>query len=280
MKIWDMHCHPEGDRVPGRTFPEKLENLLEIAGRMGIERLCLFLRVGESVSEKDALEAFKRHPNRVLGFVWISLWRDTVQANLEKVNRLIADGPFVGIKMAGTDGICSLPVYDPVFERAAELKAGIFVHAWFKTGAGLLNPNAGYVTVVPPERPGGLFTPNESTPADVAQLASRRPETPVICGHAGGDWELGVRAVRAAPNVLVEISGSFPTRGLVEMAVRELGSRRIIYGSDVAGRSFSSQLAKVYGAEISDADKELIFSGNLKRVLTPILSAKKINVNG
>jgi predicted TIM-barrel fold metal-dependent hydrolase len=124
-----------------------------------------------------------------------------------------------------------------------------------------------------------LFTPNESTPPDVALLASRRPETPVICGHSGGDWELGIRAVRATPNVLVEISGSFPTRGFVEMAVRELGSRRIVYGSDVPGRSFSSQLAKVYGAEIPDADKELIFSGNLRRVLTPILNAKGIKVN-
>ena len=28
MKIWDLHCHPEGDRVPGRTLSEKVENLL------------------------------------------------------------------------------------------------------------------------------------------------------------------------------------------------------------------------------------------------------------
>ena len=36
------------------------------------------------------------------------------------------------------------------------------------------------------------------------------------------------------------------------MAVRELGADRILYGSDVSGRSFSSQLAKVHGADISD----------------------------
>jgi hypothetical protein len=280
MRIWDLHCHPEGDRVPGRTFSEKLDNLLQIAGRMGIERLCLFLRVGETVSEKDALEAFKRYPGKLFGFIWLSLWKDTVQVNIDKLNRWIADGPMIGMKMAGTDGICSLPVYDPVFERAAQLRAAIFVHAWFKSGVGLVSPNAGNVTVIPPARPGGLFTPNESTPPDVAQLASRRPETPVICGHSGGDWELGIRAVRASPNVLVGISGSFPTRGFVEMAVRELGAGRIIYGSDVPGRSFSSQLAKVHGAEISDADKELIFSGNLQRILTPILKAKGISISG
>jgi hypothetical protein len=278
MRIWDLHCHPEGDRVPGRTFQEKIGNVLQIAGRMGIERLCLFLRVGDTVSEKDTLEALKRYPDKLLGFIWLSLWQDTVQANVDKLNRWIADGPMIGMKIAGTDGVCSLPVYDPVFERAARLQAAIYVHAWFKTGAGLLYPNSGQVTEVPPMLPGGLYTPNESTPRDVAELAARRPETPVICGHAGGDWELGIRAVRATPNVLAGIGGSYPTRGFVEMAVRELGAERVVYGSDLPGRSFSSQLAKVHGATISDAGKELIFSGNLQRIMTPILKAKGISV--
>lgn len=278
MRIWDLHCHPEGDRVPGRTFLEKVENLLQIADRMGIERLCLFLRAGETVSENDALEALNRHPDRLFGFIWLSLWSDTVQANIDKLNRWIADGPMVGMKLAGTDGVCSLPVYDPVFERAARLRALIFVHAWFKTGAGLTYPNAGYVTAQPPVRPGGLYTPNESTPRDVVELASRRPETPIICGHTGGDWELGIRTVRAAKNVLAGIAGSFPTRGMVEMAVRELGAERVLYGSDIPGRSFASQLAKVHGAAIPESEKQLIFSGNLQRIMTPILSAKGIRL--
>lgn len=279
MKIWDLHCHPEGDRVPGETLLEKVENLLRISNRMGIERLCLFLRLGETVAEKDALEVFKRYPDKLFGFVWMSLWKDTVQANIDKLNRWVSDGPMIGMKLAGTDGICSLPVYDPVFEHAARLNALIYVHAWFMTGAGLVYPNAGHVTEFPPVLPGGLFKPNESTPRDVVELASRRPEIPVICGHSGGDWELGIRTVRAEENVLIDISGSFPTRGFVEMAVRELGAERVIYGSDIPGRSFSSQLGKVHGAAISDADKQLIFSGNLRRIMTPILKNKGMSIS-
>ena len=60
------------------------------------------------------------------------------------------------------------------------------------------------------------------------------------------------------------------------MAVRELGPRRIIYGSDVPGRSFASQLAKVMGADVSDEDRRLILGENLRRLLTPILDAKGI----
>ena len=37
------------------------------------------------------------------------------------------------------------------------------------------------------------------------------------------------------------------------MAVRELGAERVIYGSDVGGRSFASQLGKVMGAAVPQA---------------------------
>ena len=63
---------------------------------------------------------------------------------------------------------------------------------------------------------------------------------------------------------------------MVEMAVRELGPKRIIYGSDAGGRSYASQLAKVIGADISQRDKELILGGNLQRLLGPILKEKGI----
>ena len=65
---------------------------------------------------------------------------------------------------------------------------------------------------------------------------------------------------------------------MVELAVKELGAERVIYGSDVSGRSFGSQLAKVYGARISENEKQLIFSGNLRRILTPIMKSKGMSM--
>jgi hypothetical protein len=53
-----------------------------------------------------------------------------------------------------------------------------------------------------------------------------------------------------------------------------LGAERVIYGSDVGGRSFASQIAKVEGAEISDSEKKLILGGNLRRLLEPVLRKK------
>ena len=109
---------------------------------------------------------------------------------------------------------------------------------------------------------------------DIMELAGRHPGVAFICGHTGGDWELGIRVIRSAKNVFAEIAGSHPTSGFVEMAVRELGPERIIYGSDAFGRSIASQLGKVMGADIPESARRLILGENLSRVLTPILRAK------
>lgn len=263
MRIWDIHCHPAEPRVRGRTFTEKLEHVIEVAGRMGIERLGLLVRADKDAREIE--QALVRYRDKVFGLLWMTLWNDRPERHIDALNRWVRDGPMVGIKLAGNDGVCSWPVYEPVFEHAARLESLIFIHAWLKVGGD-------------PPLPGGLLEIHESRPQDVALLASRHPEMQLICGHSGGDWELGFAAVRAHPNVTVEISGSWPTRGMVEMAVRELGAERVIFGSDIPGRSFGSQLAKVLGASISEREKQLILADNLRRLAAPIFRRKGLSL--
>jgi predicted TIM-barrel fold metal-dependent hydrolase len=62
------------------------------------------------------------------------------------------------------------------------------------------------------------------------------------------------------------------------MAVRELGAERVLYGSDVHGRSFGSQLGRVLGADIPDDAKRMILRENLVRLLRPALKRKGIKV--
>ncbi len=137
---------------------------------------------------------------------------------------------------------------DPIVERAVSGKAPILQHTW-------LNANGN--------------GPGESTPADLVELARRHPDANFICAHAGGDWERGIRIVRPMANISVDVAGFDPTAGMVEMAVRELGAERVLYGSDVGGRSFASQLGKVLGADIPDSAKELMLGGNLRRLFGP-----------
>jgi predicted TIM-barrel fold metal-dependent hydrolase len=62
------------------------------------------------------------------------------------------------------------------------------------------------------------------------------------------------------------------------LAVRQLGAKRVLYGSDAGGRSFASQLAKIHGADISPSAKKLILGENLRRLLAPILKQKGMSV--
>ena len=264
MDIWDLHCHLPSDRVPGDALTEQMGNMLEIAGRVDVDKICPFLHVGEPKQNEEVRRALERYRGRALGFVYVEDLGNTRRA-IGKLERWVGEGPMVGMKLGGGSGIASKPEYDPVFEKAIELNAVIFQHTWTKLGGD------------PPRYGGGNF-PKESTPQDLVEVAARYPDYPFIMGHAGGDWELGIRVARPHDNVFVGIAGGFPANGFVETAVRELGAERVIYGSDVTGRSFASQVAKVRGANISEDEKQLIFKDNLHGLMRPLLREKGIDV--
>jgi predicted TIM-barrel fold metal-dependent hydrolase len=169
--------------------------------------------------------------------------------SLAELDRCVRDGPMVGVKL-WIAMVCSRPELDPIARRAGELRVPVLQHCYWRTEANL---------------------PDESNPADLAQLAARHPQVSFICAHTGNDWERGIRAIRSAKNVWAEISGCDPTAGMVEMAVRELGPQRVLYGSDAGGRSFASQLAKVYSADLPAQTKQWILRDNLKRLLAPAM---------
>jgi predicted TIM-barrel fold metal-dependent hydrolase len=234
--------------------------LIQFADRHGIERL--ILSQGYSADrhptpqqlreENDrVMRAFRHFPDRAYGSVYLS--PAFPDFSLQEFDRCVRDGPMVSIGELEADKRCNVPEMDAIAERAAAMKVPILQHTWLKIGGN---------------------DPGESTPYDLVELAQRHPEVQFICAHTGGDWERGIRIVRAAKNVSAEMAGFDPTSGAVEMAVRELGAERVVYGSDVGGRSFASQLAKVQGADIPGSAKELILGGNLRRMLSSILRAK------
>ncbi len=260
-EIWDVHCHLASP-LKEPTPEARLGRILEVADRVGINRLCVYMGMKWSYDPTPAdfrqqndevLAAIRRYPDRAFGFVYINPKHP--RESLDEINRCIADGPMVGVKL-WVAAHADLPALDPLVDRIAELNAVLFQHTWIKITGNL---------------------PGESTPMDLVALAKRHPTAKIICGHAGGDWEQGIRAVRAQPNISVDLGGGDPVAGITEMAVRELGSERVLYGSDAPGRSFASQLAKVHGADLPDDQKQLILAKNLKRLLAPILKDKGIN---
>jgi predicted TIM-barrel fold metal-dependent hydrolase len=258
MRIWDLHTHFPST---GLTAEQRAEKLLRVADRMGIERLCLYM--GFPWSQDPSPESFRaqndqvlsvlpKWPDRLLGFVYLN--PKHVDESLAEFDRCVKDGPMVGVKLWVAQH-CNTPEVDRIVERAHGLQALVFQHTWLKVMANY---------------------PGESTPMDFAELAQRHADMPLVCGHTGGDWEQGIRAIAPLKNTYADLAGSDPVAGYTEMAVRELGAERVLYGSDASGRSFASQLAKVLGADIPEEAKKLILAGNLIRLLSPILQAKGI----
>lgn len=245
MRI-DAHVHIDGKM----EFPD---SLITLADHYGVAKLCVSsLGPGwprdptpeQCTEANDAVRALMRkYPDRIIGFCYVNP-RHGDHA-LEEITRRIDGEGFLGVKLwvaCPADDAC---VY-PIVEKAMALRVVVLQHAWYKQ----------------PE-----MLPNESRPHNVANLARRYPDAKLLMAHSGGDWEKGLRAIRDAPTLHTDVCGSDNYTGMVEMAVRELGVDRVVWGTDCPGRSMASQIGKVLGADISDADKEKILGGNIARLL-------------
>jgi predicted TIM-barrel fold metal-dependent hydrolase len=263
MRIWDQHSHLGS--VPGDTPEERMGFLAKCMDRVGVERLILSQGYSDDrhpnppeqfrLENDRVMRAVRAFPDRVYGSVYIS--PALPEFSIQELNRCVRDGPMVMIGEIEADARCNVAAMDPIAEWAIANDVVVLQHEWLNA---LGNQ------------------PTESTPFDVVELARRHPKLQIVCAHTGGNWELGIRAIRSTKNVYCGLAGSDPTNGYVEMAVRELGAERVIYGSDVGGRSFASQIAKVEGAAISDSDKKLILGGNLRRLLAPVLRKKDYKI--
>ena len=109
--------------------------------------------------------------------------------------------------------------------------------------------------------------PGEVTIEEFAALAEQFPSATLVGAHAGGNWRHTIGVLRdRSPNAYVDVCGSYPEKGIVETLVREMGAERVIYGSDMLGRSLPSQIAKVTLADITEREKELILWQNAAKV--------------
>ncbi|MFK7777603.1 MAG: amidohydrolase family protein, partial [Gimesia sp.] len=267
-RIWDSYFTPSHSH-PGRDGSSRL--IAEINRAMPaiktgkFEKLCYFPHVGIGTTSDTDLEQMlqkypdiiekplKRWPNLLIGMIQLNA--NNVSGSLDALNRWLQDGPMHGVYFSGGGPAalnCSHRNFDPLIERISELNGVIMQHTWFITG--------------------GKRNPNISTPSELAVLAKRFPDQKFICAHSGGEWERGIRAVRDSENILIETSGFDPTAGFIEMAVRELGAERIIFGSHLPSRSLGTELCKVTAAQISEADKRQILGTNFRKLL-PSLSA-------
>lgn len=274
LRIWDLHYHGLLDIAPDDPVGREHEELRFYIERFGIERSIALDIGGERKTplKSHPGEAVQRRilteqKDRVSGIVVID--PSEPQRSVEQMEKWIRHGPCVGIKYRGwgnRDSLhCDHPNNDPIIEAARSMNALIYVHTWIKVGG-------------TPRRPGGGAYAGENTPWHLVRLAQRFPDLPFVCGHGGGDWEIGAQVVRPHKNILFEFAGSDPHSGSVDYAVRELGIERIVWGGHGSSRSFSTEISKVLDADLTREQRMQILGGNVRRVWGKIFRDKGVSV--
>jgi uncharacterized protein len=249
----DIHTHLAG---PGaEPSPVEMANMIRLAKLQGIGRAVALGNIvsmgGPNPTQADittintnTLGAMKYDPSFFIGFCYLNP-EHPPEFSLGEIERCVVRGGMLGIKfwiaVKATD-----KRHDPLMQRIQELDIPVLYHAWYKaTEQGK----------------------NESTAAEVADLARRFPKVTIVMAHLTGVGERGVLDILDCPNMLVDTSGGQSEAGLVEYAVARLGAERVIYGSDWPIRDFGVQTGRVHAAQLSPAQRELILRRNAERVL-------------
>jgi predicted TIM-barrel fold metal-dependent hydrolase len=249
-KVIDCHAHLM--HRSRSTWEADDRNLIEAADKLGIDQFCCSTLTPHKPATAEGfrecnrwtMDSMQRFRGRVLGYCYVN--PGFKQEALDEIKRCIGDRGFIGIKLYN-EYTCTDPIVYPVVELAIELGVPILHHA------GHLHY---FLEAQPHISDGG----------HLAELGRRYPEAKLICAHicGGGDWEWTIRALRHAPSVYLDTSGSVTDSGVVEMAARVLGVDRLLFGCDM---SMTASVGRMRGANLSTQDKEKILGANMAKLL-------------
>ncbi|MGB5846094.1 MAG: amidohydrolase family protein, partial [Anaerolineales bacterium] len=105
-------------------------------------------------------------------------------------------------------------------------------------------------------------------PEEVAEAARLVPEATVIMAHLGGyyHYDAVLNIADSLPNVFVDTS-AIPYPWVISQAVEAFGVERVLYASDGPGCPPILEVEKVHLAGLSIDEEELVFAGNIQRIL-------------
>ena len=245
--VIDMHTHP--DRYRSIYFPSvEPEQLVALMDAAGVRML-----VGaahEALSDPKAGNAkmarmIERFPDRMLGYWCVNPnYPDVLQNDLKEFEE---HRGFVGFKFLPSyhhkpvDG----PVYSDALGYADERGLIVLSHTW-----GFDGNNGG---------------------DQVRRIAGRFPNVKLLLGHSlYGDWDGAIRIANEFPNVYLELTAAASVCGIIEKFVNEVGSEKVIYGTDMPWFDPHYTIGTVAFAHISDDARHDILHRNAERLLQSV----------
>lgn len=243
--IIDCHCHMGhwfNFNVPQGTA----EDMLSMMDVLGIDIACVTAHAAIGPDFKYGndmiIEAVRKYPDRFIGYVTINpnYSEDEIQQELD---RCFAVDGMRAIKVH--PGMHGCPInykkYDSTYQRANDLKCPVLIHVWGKGDV-----------------------------AAVVSLAERYPNASFIMGHGGAEikaMEDAIEAIKRFDNIYVDLALSRIYEGNVEWLVSEMGSQKVLFGSDLPFMDPRPSFGRVAFARITEQEKRDVYGLNMKRLL-------------
>jgi len=241
--IVDAHTHV--DEVPEFGWIDPPEKLIPLLDDAGISRAIIMTYTEAPAVNPHALEyiaeACARYPDRLIGFARMHPGYGDQAARL--FQHAITELGMKGLKLhpvgtlahPGNEGTIRL------IRQAAEYDAPTLFHCG--------------------DEP-------LTTPLEIAEAARKVPEATIILGHMGGYFHVddAIEVAERYDNIVLETS-AVPYPHKIAEAVRRVGAKRVIFGSDGPGCNPTLEVEKVRMAQLSSDDERLVLSDNILRLI-------------
>jgi len=207
---------------------------------------------------KETIGIIKKNKDFVYGYVvynpnHIEKSLKIIEEFFNKNNTSPAGKYIVGIKMHPEEHQCSIndPRYENLWKIASEKNIPILSHAW---NPNVANKNQKFADA--------LF---------FEKVANDYPKLKIILGHAGAKdyyYHEVIKMINrcVSGNIFVDLAGDIFYSGMIELFVKEIGSERVLFGTDIPWCDPLYQIINVMNSNISDKDRENIFFNNAARI--------------
>jgi predicted TIM-barrel fold metal-dependent hydrolase len=243
IELFDAQTGFGGGRR-GRTWVPTLEELLEHMDRLSVARA--LVRTEFEEMDRDAMfsnrllyEACAQHECLVPCPTVLPTGHGDVPPEREQIDELIAHGGVGATLRPGRDGWST-----------AEWCAGTLL--------GLLE-----------ERRIPALCRNSALGFEaVADLAGRHPELPIVMFHLGyRSQRILVSLMKAFGNVYLAVGSPYSVHQGIESMTGHVGAERLLFGTGFPYAEPMASITMLTYSDLGDADKQLVGSGNLERLI-------------
>jgi predicted TIM-barrel fold metal-dependent hydrolase len=205
--------------------------------QFGVERAIVF-----ATDNLLAHDSVTKHPNRLTGYVWPNP-HDLNAVSL--VKQALGEWGFRGIKLHPLFN-AFLPndaIVYPIMEEAKKAHVPVAIHSGH---------------------------PPFSLPWSIGELAEVYPDVRIVMlhmGHGHGVYiQAAINTAKRYDNIILETSG-MPMHTKIKEAVRTVGEKRVVYGSDIPFHHTSVELQRVRMAGLTENELRMVLHDNTEDLL-------------